>query len=153
MWRNRLLRRRGYGIHSPFAYRFTVEVINADGDMYYDYCRLADRWQRLLYRVAVFLQPSEIIGVGGGNAAPALMACPPKQRVAPVWTVEDATRLAVAGADTAVTEIERLLHRGWVVYAEGGRRDAVLPGMKFHVSRGPSIVFPWVHLPDGNYNV
>lgn len=152
MWRNKLFRRRGFGIHSPFAYRFVVEVINADSDMYYDYCRLTDRWQRLLYRVAVFLQPSDIKECGGANVAPALIACPLRHRIAPVWTVEDVTRLAVAGPGATADDIRRLLAEGWVVYAEDSRRYD-LPGMKFHISHGPSIIFPWPHLPVATYKV
>ncbi len=148
-----MMRRRGFGIHSPFAYRFVVDVVNSDGDMYYGYPRLCNRWQRLLYRVAVFLQPSEIVEVVGGNAAPAVMACPPKARKAPVWTVEDATRLAVAGEEASTDDIKRLLDEGWVVYAESSQRKNDFRGMKFHVSNGPSIIFPWSHLPDCSYRL
>ncbi len=148
-----MLRRHGFGIHSPFAYRFVVDVVSADDDAYYDYVLLSDRRQRLLYRVAVFLQPSEIIEVGGGNAVPALMACPPRLRHAPVWTMEDVVRLAVAGPDCSHDDIAKLLADGWVLYAEHSLRKMNLSGMKFHVSRCVSIIFPWSHLPEGTYYV
>lgn len=153
MWRSKWMRRRGFGIHSPFAYRFVVDVVNGDDDAYYDYIMLNGRWQRMLYRTAVFLQPSEIVEIGSGNAYPAQLACPRRQRMAPVWTLEESTKLAVAGEAATYADIIRLLELGWVVYADYGLRGKSYPGMVFHLSGGPSIIFPWHHLPASTYNL
>lgn len=64
----RLARRRGFGIHSPFAYEFVRKVISQHY-AYYCYPRLtkmaksnsiSSRKLRLLFRLALFLHPEKI---------------------------------------------------------------------------------------------
>ncbi len=45
----------GFGIHSPFAYRFITEVIRQPY-AYYAYAALPDKRQRLIFRIAVELR-------------------------------------------------------------------------------------------------
>ncbi len=70
IWLCRLPKRRGYGIHSPFAYNFVTQVLYSPGHYYADdtLFPLRDRLlhprrtaiRRLLFRLANFWQPEEI---------------------------------------------------------------------------------------------
>jgi len=67
-WWQRLRHGRGFGVHSPFAYRFIREVLR-ERYAYYSYeCidSFADAWPggrdsaRMLFRVAAFIQPRHV---------------------------------------------------------------------------------------------
>ena len=71
---HRLLRwrhRRGYGIHSPWAFALVTGVIYEKGD-FYAYADLPDdRNVKLLFRLANDFQPKKVIlynGISGANA-------------------------------------------------------------------------------------
>lgn len=87
-WIKRLRHGRGFGVHSPFAFRFITEVLR-ETLPYYDYSQLHGRGEELFYRVACYFRPHTI-------AAPqrflqiALMASP------------DSTPCAVEDADFVV---------------------------------------------------
>lgn len=83
IWLLRFRHRRGYGVHSPFAFQLITEVINERWP-YYDYADLLDqeesfkaahdkhlqaagetlKLRRLLYRLANYVHPQNIIFVG-----------------------------------------------------------------------------------------
>ena len=75
IWLCRIRHRRGYGVHSPWAFQFITGVVNESG-RYYAYDTLAlqcdknDRRgtsvkvERLLFRLANFVQPKNIVVVG-----------------------------------------------------------------------------------------
>ena len=81
VWLRRLRHRRGYGVHSPFAFALITQVAYSPG-RYYAYERLnalhspAERLLRprrravcrLLFRLANFTQPRRICVWGGGEA-------------------------------------------------------------------------------------
>lgn len=53
-WLSRLRHRRGYGIHSPWAYRFITEALHPrPGALYYAEAAMNTLLERLLYRIAV----------------------------------------------------------------------------------------------------
>lgn len=78
IWLKRFRHRRGYGVHSPFAYSFIRDVA-LESSHYYAYDSLANlhpwwvRWfglypltcRRLLFRVANYAHPQAIRIVGG----------------------------------------------------------------------------------------
>ena len=77
VWLSRFRYRRGWGIHSPFAYRFVHEVVFPDGN-FAEYRTLADmrrsngvttwpRYDRLFLRLAHFAKPGNVV-VFGRNA-------------------------------------------------------------------------------------
>lgn len=87
IWLCRFRHRRGYGVHSPYAFDYITRVIYEHGT-YYKYaplhieqCRLAavKDWQwshaestklkRLLFRIVNRAQPSNIVDVGPSTAA------------------------------------------------------------------------------------
>ena len=78
IWLSRFRHRRGYGVHSPFAYTFIRDVA-LERSQYYAYDTLAKlhpwwvRWfglypltcRRLLFRVANYVHPQAIRVIGG----------------------------------------------------------------------------------------
>lgn len=71
VWLARIRNRCGYGVHSPFAFRFITEVIY-ERSPYYAYAHLSKRlrwWQRfrvakvcqLLFRIANYQQPRLVL--------------------------------------------------------------------------------------------
>lgn len=78
IWLCRFRKRKGYGVHSPFAYDFIRTVLNEKG-MYYAYDELkplrkgakalsSQTVDKLLFRLANFLQPPYAIKVGEGGS-------------------------------------------------------------------------------------
>lgn len=73
----KLRRSRGFGVHSPFAFAFLMNVLNERKAAYYAYPALdalaANRRERnenrLIYRVLAFFNPAEVIAVGESPAA------------------------------------------------------------------------------------
>ena len=69
----RLRHRRGFGIHSPWAYTFVREVLcPRRGYAYYAYCGLPRLHghinERLLFRLIVALQPASVAVVGAAES-------------------------------------------------------------------------------------
>ena len=75
IWLCRIRHRRGYGVHSPWAFQFIMGVVN-ERSHYYAYDSLAlqcegndmrgpsVKVERLLFRLANFVQPRSIVVVG-----------------------------------------------------------------------------------------
>jgi hypothetical protein len=113
IWLCRFRHRKGYGVHSPFAFSMIRSVINERGT-YYAYKTLEGRWlswfsgsyrvrqcRRLLFRMANFLQPDTIVEVGGdGYEAEYLAAgCQKATVIASYSSDVDFFVSAVAGLD------------------------------------------------------
>lgn len=69
VWLKRFRKRRGYGVHSPFAFNFITTVIYQKG-VYYNYSKIkslpkdkieSDRLCRLLFRLVNYQQPKNIL--------------------------------------------------------------------------------------------
>ena len=71
----RRARAKGFGVHSPFAFRFITEVLS-ERLFYYDYDRLDSKRDRTLYRIAVYFCPTKVYTSCTDNANPIFMACP-----------------------------------------------------------------------------
>ncbi|MCD8387762.1 MAG: hypothetical protein LUD17_12865 [Bacteroidales bacterium] len=160
MWLKRWRRRRGYGVHSPFAYRFICSVITEELP-YYDYWRLGTDEEKLLYRVAVFLQPVEIRSVGGGEIAAARLGCPKRKDRKPPRCIDmEATRLAVAGANAPEADVVAMMRKGYCVVWQHSatpevRRalDELGCGMTFGVGHRMSIILPLPQLPRQDFKM
>lgn len=61
---------RGFTVHSPFAYRF-IKLVVRERLPYYAFRHIRDPYERLLYRTAIYFQPSSI-SAAGPNAPRAL---------------------------------------------------------------------------------
>ncbi|MDE5935472.1 MAG: hypothetical protein K2G95_06855 [Muribaculaceae bacterium] len=59
-WLKRLRSSRGFGIHSPFAYDFVVNVLR-ERCLYYAYSNIENLEHQLIYRIALSLHPSCVI--------------------------------------------------------------------------------------------
>mgnify|MGYP007103219026 CR=1 FL=1 len=79
-WR-RLRHEKGFGIHSPFAYNFITEVIHQQY-AYYAYDSIRDGFGRLVFRVAVALQPRRAAVYGLPEWSAALKAASSKMVIA-----------------------------------------------------------------------
>ncbi len=60
-WLKRQRSSRGFGIHSPFAYNFVLNVLR-EKCPYYAYDEIMEHDNRLIFRIALSLCPSEIRG-------------------------------------------------------------------------------------------
>ena len=58
-WIKRQRSSRGFGIHSPFAYDFVINVLR-ERCLYYAYSNIEGHDNRLIYRIALHLHPSEV---------------------------------------------------------------------------------------------
>ena len=65
----------GFGVHSPFAFHFITCVLR-EKLPFYDFDRLPDHADRLLYRVANFFQPATVGVLGTDKSAVLRMALP-----------------------------------------------------------------------------
>ncbi|MBF0944570.1 MAG: hypothetical protein HXK16_01675, partial [Alloprevotella sp.] len=76
-WFRRFRQRRGYGVHSPFAFEWITDVVYLQKAQYYAYAHLAEQheaWQgvlsvkdaRLLFRIANHQRAQRMLVVGQG---------------------------------------------------------------------------------------
>lgn len=143
-------------MHSPFAYRFITEVLG-ERCPYYDYDRLRDRRQRLLYRIAASISPSTYGEAGDADAAPVVMACP--NAVLATGAVD----LFVAGIGTDPEEVFPTLDSGGMVMIDGKNRllvdaakihlDTLDHGMTFDNGRDLCILVAYSRLPRQDFSV
>lgn len=154
----RTLTTHGYGVHSPFAYRFIREVIG-ETLPYVEYGKLPAAADRLQYRVAAFLQPSSVSEIGGASAKAARMACPHNGRP-PRWSLLPSLPLTVATADADAAAMAAATDGGSLICTGLSRRQlkALLPLLAGSVTfSGPSgegytlIAIP--HTPAQHYSV
>ena len=143
----------GFGVHSPFAYRFIKEVIG-EKDAYYDYLRLHSAVDRLIYRVAVAMQPQSISLLGGANAKVVKMAAPRRDRQPAAWVGIDRTDMALAAPTAAVADINAAIARGavtvWIKPDKDGLKAALAAmkeGMAFYSAGKYAIFVPFARLP------
>lgn len=161
-WWSRLRHRRGFGVHSPFAFRLVKDCL-CERTRYYDYA-LLPKSQWLLYRLAAWLQPSQITALGSADARAAIMACPPKnRRKASPWTGLERVTLAVADANGGVGEAVAAISQGTAVYitncSEADRAalraaiNAAAHGQTFANRSGTLIALPFPGLTPQHFDV
>ncbi len=148
-WWQRLRHSRGFGIHSPFAYRFITEVLNQPY-AYYAYDSLPLHPQRLIYRVALSFGPG------------AAYCCAPPQ-------YEKAARMALPAKGEikfVLIDMETAEEKQWqkaLQYFNAGTPimalnaadspriaaaiAAMRTGMTFTNAAGTTIAVPFPHLP------
>lgn len=163
-WWQRLRHRRGYGIHSPSAYRFITEVLNQKLP-YYGYERLdsldADpQLARLLFRVLVATAPRRV-GI--------LCADPARRRLleqitraalprVELFAAAGSTDFVVVDSDSGEPFPARIGAKGAFVIDSDRRRmrrclDALPEGTSFDNGRGIAVVVVSAGIPRQHVNV
>lgn len=110
----RFFRSRGYGIHSPFAYRLITEVLRSPYHFYAfsDIERLLDvngmlprkdvAFHRLSFRLVHYLKPRHILEIGSGKGVNTLYITAPDLRIVSTCIENDTASIKTA---------QRLLHQ------------------------------------------
>lgn len=158
MWKSfcRFRRTRGFGVHSPFAFRFITEVLG-ERLPYYDYSRLPSRTDRALYRITCRFSPRRIGAAGGADLQPAAMACP-----GAVKSRLDLCDMIVASGD-CIEALLPAIEKGCVVVLRSSGRE-MLPqiraflaqkdcGMTFDNTHDMAVVVPDPKLPRQDFDV
>lgn len=126
-WLSRIRRRRGYGIHSPYAFGFVTDVVYNDS-AYYAYSRLAQddahihplrrpsKDYRLIFRLTNFFRPIEIVSFlkdADVEHRYIQSACPEVQirRNAEPCTTSLSRPLIFVTADVLTADARRVLHQ------------------------------------------
>lgn len=155
-WVSRYRHGRGFGVHSPFAYRLITEVLR-ETLPYYDWDRVTSRRHRLLYRLLCRFRPNAV------SAPPSLeaivkMAAPSVALVAP----EDADFLILNSNDNPDIAAAAL-GRGAIILICAPRHKTMLRsllptlealghGMVFDNERDTALIVPSPGLPMQVFN-
>lgn len=150
---------KGFGIHSPFAYRLVTEVLNQRNG-YYAYARLgSDRRLRLLLRLVAFFRPAVVAVL---SSEPGLLRRTVSLADTRVTFGTDAPDMLVAdAADTTVADISHIISTGCrvaLILNISRREIAALQeklscGMTFDNHRGTLVVTAFDHLPRQDFGV
>lgn len=154
-WLARYRHSKGFGVHSPFAFRFITEVLG-ERCPYYDFDRLASAHQRIAYRIAARLSPATYGVAGDADGTPIRMACPHAEQSC------GAVDLLLAGRDAVAEELFPTLDAEGVVVIEGNDRalveavkkylDAKNHGMTFDNGRDFCILVAYSRLPRQDFS-
>lgn len=145
---------RGFGIHSPFAYRFITEVLCLPGEYgYYAYAAAGrDRRCRMLVRLLAFFNPdSVLIDLGrGADRAEALVreVCPRAavNRGEPDFVIsdKDVSRFMPCNAMIVGPRTAEVL---------GTARAVLAHGMTFSDGRDCGVIAAFAHLPRQDFEL
>lgn len=161
-WWSRHRHKRGFGVHSPFAFRCVSDCL-CERMRYCDYARVPkDQW--LLYRLAAWLQPRTTSAVGTSDASAALLACPDRpDRPAAPWVGLNAVDLVVADAKDGISEAVAAVGQGAAAYVTNcdkaalealrGAIDVAGYGQTFANHSGTVIALPFPGLWPEHYEV
>ncbi len=150
-WVSRYRHGKGFGVHSPFAYRLITEVLR-EKLPYYDWDRVSGRHERLLYRLACRFRPAEISAPA--HLASVIMMAEPSARVG----TPDRAGMIVADCDFDHASASDALRRGAILYIYGHHHkelvESLLPtlsdlghGMVFDNESDIAIIVPDRKLP------
>lgn len=156
---NRFRHRRGYGVHSPFAYRFITEVL-CQPLPYYGYAVTGrDPRLRLLLRLTAFFAPQRIAVY---SATPEPLKVSASRGLSTVtYTADDPDMIVVDDEDTPPEAyLPRLMAGGThalIVNASSGLRPrlsaALSCGMLFDNGHGTIVIAGYSYLPRQDFDV
>lgn len=108
----RLIRNSGgYGVHSPFAYRFITEVLRQE-NAYYCYSRLTDVTLRTVFRIVTDLRPRRVEVCGGKDISDTVHLADSKIRT---FRVQEPEVMIVHGDAVSTETVERRIADGCAV--------------------------------------
>lgn len=140
-----LRRTYGFGVHSPFAFRFITEVIHQPY-AYYSYEYLNSALERLIFRTTVDLQPHRVAIYGPHEWATAVKAASRKIIISPrrpdliVAKADVLTGKSRADITARVGEGASLLATDCNAAFEAEIKKVLRGGMTFSNGRGTVIV-------------
>lgn len=143
----RLRKRKGYGVHSPFAYNFIEDVVYGHG-RYYAYRRLRQlrrqhcggdfclsaKGDRLMFRLANFCRPARAWLVGQGSAVTAEYISAGSNSCA-VSACADAASLPIGASGMVFAARGAGIAATYGAVASGAAQDTVLVFSGIHASR------------------
>lgn len=151
----RMLRHsRGFGVHSPFAYRFITEVLRQP-HAYYAYDSLTDDADRIVFRVALDLRPRRVAIMGAPGLVGAVHAAVPNASTTtehPDLVVADATAKGMRGCLECIRQGAWAIVLGASAADMAAVREALTEGMTFANTRG-TIIAANRHLPRQDYEL
>ncbi len=155
-WIDRLRHGRGFGVHSPFAYRFITECLREQLP-YYAYDTITEPLHRLVFRIAAYFRPATFHAAG---IPPQIITLACHDASA---TGSDSADMLVYTADTTPGQLASAISRGAVVIlihtssAQKTEIDTALSaaghGMTFSNGHHVLIAVPWPYLPRQHFDV
>ena len=157
-WLQRLRHKRGFGVHSPFAFRFITEVLNAPrGYKFYSEVQCAGSDRRILARLQGRFAPKNTVYIG--KRAIALAPKEVKHENANL-AAADFVVIDLRTADVNQELIERISKGELLVYAfnhNKGRIERLISampcGMSFRNSRSRAVLVVHSNLPRQDFLV
>lgn len=149
---------RGFGVHSPFAFRFITETLHQPY-AYYAYSRLAQQRQRLLYRVTLAFGTRNPLAAGLDK--PLVEALRLAARRKGPKGAHDFIALDATAADSAaIVDAARRIADGTPAIIYNSHRfptadtlGALKHGMTFANTAGTIIIAPLPHLPRQDFRL
>ncbi len=153
----RRARAKGFGVHSPFAYRFITEVLT-ERLPYYDYDKLRTKNDRTVYRIAAYFCPTKVYASRSTNSKAIFMACP-KAGIADIESCDIAIFSAADELDLMLDAINRQCRI--VIMGEARpalkvvkeHMDGLQCGMLFDNADNLCVIVPSSKLPRQNYEL
>ena len=147
---------RGFGVHSPFAYRFITETLRQE-HIYYAYHQMRTPQERLIFRVVLALRPATVALEGMPSARKAVRYAMPSARFT------DAIHAEMIIADGHFSALEfhpangNLPHLLLLGNAPGATRsqwrEAMDCGMTFDNGRGSFVAVSRPDLPRQDFDI
>lgn len=159
---NRRRHRRGFGIHSPFAFRFVTEVL-CQPLPYYGYADIGrDSRLRLLLRLTASFRPATVLLLSSQpdrlaatvrRASPSAKTVKKADGVRPDFVVADDLDARPADYLPLVEDGAHLLLLNAAKESIREIRAELSRGMLFDNNRGTVVVAAYAHLPRQNFDV
>lgn len=157
---NRWRHSRGFGIHSPFAFRFVTEVLCLPKEYgYYAYLDITEPDMRTLFRVATRFQPQKVAFIDCDTKAVrnAVFMAAPKAKPSAIFEADfivfnaKKNRKLPYDAIPSTANLVILNYTRWKDYQL--YRESLAAGMIFANRKSMAIAATYAYLPRQDFNV